>query len=119
MNIGLLYSQTVKYLFYKSSVPANRGEIISNYLTGTFIAGDIETVFAVGTPGIATISISYSTVAYPMTTETIHVDTTSSASFWADILGWLYANNLSDIRYNATEQKWEIVDLGTTYLQIK
>lgn len=63
--------------------------------------GAIETIYHVGTPSILQIEICYVTQSFNFS-ETIFIDTTNSATFWGDILNWLYSINRYGITYNST-----------------
>lgn len=74
----------------------------------------IETQCGVGTKVSFPIEIAYVNAGQSFG-ETIYVDTTSSASFWADILNWLYSLNVYGITFNAGSNKWSI-DETSTYI---
>ena len=114
-----------KYIF-ATSVDVNSGpELIVEYsgattgVTGTTNASVIEVDYFVGLiPTGATIVITY-TRGSAFLKETIYVDITNSSTFWADINGWLYANNISPISFDSGLNQWAITDItNLTYIHL-
>lgn len=110
------------YVFYKdgadvSSLPLLAGEYDEIYTD----VSTIETNWAIGAPGTGSVTITYGdTVTYDYLEETIAVDLTSSATFWADINNWLLANNFNDITYDGGLDKYLINDIhNSSYIHIR
>lgn len=108
-----------KYL-YEGGLPASTDidELEANYPGDTQDSSTIETDFGVGAPGIQEVIITYgNTIEF--LSESIFIDTTSSTTFWNDIIGWLFLNNFYDITYNAGTDTWLINDpSNSTYVEI-
>ncbi len=108
-----------KYVYSNTPyLPTNAGEVVSGYTTGYTDASTIETYFGVGVSGMTAVNIFYTRGSVYLN-ETIYADITSSASFWADITGWLYLNNFYDISYVSNIDAWKINDIANaTYIYI-
>lgn len=109
-----------KYLFSNAATDtSSAASIVSAYNTTYTDISTIETYFGVGTAGIATVEGSYTRNGSYLR-ETFYADKTSSASFWADIIGWLYLNNFYGATYDSGLDKYLINDSQNhAYFHIK
>lgn len=97
----------LKFVYATSLQPTNSSEIINRYHDSVVTDVDIETLFGVGTPASIGVTCSYTKDSF-FISESIFVDKTNSTTFWNDIKGWLYLNNLDDIEH--INNMYKIVD---------
>ena len=99
MNVGLFFSGTIdavpKYIYLLTGIiipPSTTSDLIATYPAGFKETTEIDSQVGVGTPGMVSLNIYYGN-KNTFASDTINVDTTSSASFWTDVIGWLQMNN--------------------------
>lgn len=113
----------VKYVFHRDGLnTATEGTVVAGYTEDYVDAPTIEAEWpTIGTPGIVQVTITYvDTFEVVYLEETINVDSTSSATFWSDINGWLLLNNFNDIIYDGALDRWTInSSTDTCYIHIK
>lgn len=101
-------------IFFSGATHTNLAGVIAEYnnIAAEPDSDAIEGLYSVPAIGMESVEITYAN-ATTYLTETINVDTTSSVSFWADIEGWLFANNFFDITFVAgAPDKYKINDPG-------
>lgn len=98
---------TPKNVAYSATPPVDGADAIVIYNVPAEVNySHIEGFYGVPVVGMASVIITLSKQAL-FVQETISVDTTDSATFWADIQNWLFAENSFDIVINGISYEIE------------